>query len=94
MRMNPLAREFNQVILQSAPHVFEMLSDLGRELYFPKGILSQSAEARQKATRYNATIGIAKEGGEAMHLASVVKQFSGLLPDDVLPYAPASCVSD
>ena len=90
MRMNPLAKELNQVIRQSAPHVFEMLSDLGRELYFPKGILSQTAEAKQKATRYNATIGIAKEGGEAMHLASVVKQFSGLLPDDVLPYAPAA----
>ena len=38
-----------------------MLSDLGRKLYFPKGILTQSAEAKQKATRYNATIGEARE---------------------------------
>ena len=90
MKMNPLAKELNQLIQQSAPHVFEMLSDLGRELYFPKGILSQTAEARQKATRYNATIGIAKEGGQAMHLASVMKRFSELLPDDIFPYAPAA----
>ena len=62
---------------------------MGRELYFPKGILTQSAEAKQKATRYNATIGIAKESGQAMHLSSVMKHFSGLSADEVLPYAPS-----
>ena len=87
--MNPLAKTLNEQIQQRAPHVFELLSGLGKELYFPKGILSQTAEARQKATRYNATIGIAKEQGEAMHLLSVMKYFNGLLTDDVLPYAPA-----
>ena len=49
-----------------------MLSALGRRLYYPKGILTQSAEARQKAHRSNATIGIATEGGEPMHLPSSV----------------------
>ena len=34
---------------------------LGKSLYFPKGILTQTAEAKQKATRYNATIGEARE---------------------------------
>ena len=55
----PLARELNERLAKAAPEVFEMLSALGRRLYFPKGILSQSAEAKQKAKRLNATIGIA-----------------------------------
>jgi len=90
----PLATELNQDIQRHAPQVFEMLSALGRELYFPKGILTQSAEAKQKATRYNATIGIAREKGIAMHLPSVMRQLSGLAPDDALPYAPAFGLPD
>ena len=88
--MNKLAEELNQVIWANTPCIGGMLSSLGRELYYPKGILSQSAEAKQKATRYNATIGIAKEGEQAMHLSSVMKQFSGHVPNEVLPYAPAA----
>ena len=86
---NPLAVELNDIIRRDNPFVLGMLSELGRELYFPKGILTQSAEAKQKATRYNATIGIAKENGQAMHLSSVMKHFSGLSADETLPYAPS-----
>jgi aspartate/methionine/tyrosine aminotransferase len=88
--MNKLAEELNQMIWTNTPCIFEMLSSLGKELYYPKGILSQSAEAKQKATCYNATIGIAKEGEQAMHLPSVMTQFSGHVPNEVLPYAPAA----
>ena len=84
-----LASDLNRAIQKDAPDVYEMLSALGRELYFPKGILTQSAEAKQKASLYNATIGIAKEGGVAMHLPSVMRQFATLSPDDALPYAPS-----
>jgi aspartate/methionine/tyrosine aminotransferase len=84
-----LATELNRTLQKEAPDVFELLSGLGRELYFPKGILTQSAEAKQKANRYNATIGIAREGNAAMHLPSVMRQFDSLAPDDVLPYAPS-----
>jgi aspartate/methionine/tyrosine aminotransferase len=84
-----LANDLNRAIQKEAPDVFEMLSGLGRELYFPKGILTQSAEAKQKAHRYNATIGIAREGSVAMHLPSVMRRFATLAPDDVLPYAPS-----
>jgi aspartate/methionine/tyrosine aminotransferase len=84
-----LANELNRTIQREASDVFEMLSGLGRELYFPKGILTQSAEAKQKASRYNATIGIAKEDGIAMHLPCVMRQFASLSPDETLPYAPS-----
>ena len=64
-QVNPLAADLNQTLKDQAPEVFEMLSAYGRRIYFPKGILSQSAEAKAKAHRFNATIGIATEGGQA-----------------------------
>ncbi|GAG07162.1 unnamed protein product, partial [marine sediment metagenome] len=84
-----LAVELNETIRRDNPRIFGMLSELGRELFFPKGILTQTAEAKQKAGKYNATIGIAKESGEAMHLASVMGQFGDAIPNEVLPYAPS-----
>ncbi len=54
--MNPIAQELNTIIQESNPHIFEMLSDMGKALFFPKGILSQSAEAKQKADKINACI--------------------------------------
>ncbi|MBM4143857.1 MAG: aminotransferase class I/II-fold pyridoxal phosphate-dependent enzyme [Lentisphaerae bacterium] len=84
-----LASELNRTIQEKAPEVFEMLSGLGRELYFPKGILTQSAEAKQKAGRHNATIGIARQDGAAMHLPSVMRRLAALSPDEALPYAPS-----
>ena len=44
---------------------------LVRIYYYPKGILSQSAEAGKKATRFNATIGIATEGNVPMHFKHI-----------------------
>lgn len=87
--MNQLAIELNETLRRDSPFVLGMLSELGRELYYPKGILTQTAEAKQKATRYNATIGIAKENGQAMHLGSVMKHFTGISPDELFPYAPS-----
>ena len=48
---------------------------LVRILYYPKGILSQSAEAGKKATRFNATIGIATEGNGPMHFKHIQDHF-------------------
>jgi aspartate/methionine/tyrosine aminotransferase len=87
--LNPLAKALNERLAAAAPEVAAMLSPLGRGLYFPKGILSQSAEASEKASRYNATIGIATEGGEAMHLGSVARHLKDISADDAFPYAPA-----
>ncbi|MBU1195958.1 MAG: aminotransferase class I/II-fold pyridoxal phosphate-dependent enzyme [Proteobacteria bacterium] len=87
--MNPIAQELNACIKANNPHVFEMLSDMGKALFFPKGILSQSAEAKEKAYRINATIGIAKEKNKVLSLSSVTKYISGIDPDNYLPYAPS-----
>ena len=85
-----LAADLNEVIERENPHVHGMLSELGKRLYFPRGILAQSAEAKDKATRYNATIGIAKEDGQPMFLPSVMRYFNELTPAEALTYAPAT----
>jgi aspartate/methionine/tyrosine aminotransferase len=92
--MNPLAAELNQIIELHAPAVMRLLSDLGKELYFPKGILTQTAEAKQKATRYDATIGEARESRRSMGLPAIMRHFSDLSPDQVLPYAPSAGRAD
>ncbi len=84
----PLAAELNGRLEKAAPEVLAMLSGLGRRLYFPRGILTQSAEARESAHRSNATIGIATERGVPMHLPSVARHLSDIGPADAFDYAP------
>lgn len=87
--MHHLAQKLNDTIQQQNPHVLEMLSELGQKLYFPKeGILSQSAEAGKKATKYNATIGTATEGKQPMFLPVIQDTLSDYAPKDIYPYAP------
>ncbi len=88
--VRPLAAELNDVIERENSNVYAMLSDLGKRLYFPKGILAQSAEAKEKAKQCDATIGIARENGKPMYLPSIMKYFPELEPGEVLSYAPAT----
>jgi aspartate/methionine/tyrosine aminotransferase len=86
--MNPLAQELNEMLAEENPYVLEMLSELGKNLFFPKGILTQSAEAKDKAHRFNATIGIATENGGPMYLQCIQDKLSDFDPKDIFPYAP------
>lgn len=87
--MNPLAEQLNESLKAGNAHLYEMLSTLGKEIYFPKeGILSQSAEASSLAKKFNATIGIATENGGPMHLAVIQDTLSAYKPQDLYPYAP------
>ncbi|MGI6438043.1 MAG: hypothetical protein ACOX0D_08455 [Sphaerochaeta sp.] len=58
--MHELARELNQALKDSV--VGSLLSETGRRMFFPKGIVAQSAEATEKAKRFNATAGLATSG--------------------------------
>jgi aspartate/methionine/tyrosine aminotransferase len=87
-KSNPLAQALNERLEASAPEILGMLSALGRRLYFPKGILTQSAEAGARAHRFNATIGIATEGEGPMVLPSVMAQLADIDPKDAVKYAP------
>ena len=92
--MNPIARELNQVIQSENPHLMDMLSAIGKQLFFPKGILSQSAEAREKAHRLNATIGIATEADDIMCFESVKDSIKDIPPRASLTYAPSFGIPD
>ena len=84
--MNPIAQELNEIIINGNKNIYDMLSPKGKNLFFPKGILSQGAEAKEKAFKYNATIGIATEAGVPMHLASIMS-YINLTPNQSLNYA-------
>ncbi|MBH5317261.1 aminotransferase class I/II-fold pyridoxal phosphate-dependent enzyme [Paenibacillus sp. GSMTC-2017] len=87
--MTLLAQQLNETLQKDSPNIFAMLSNLGKAIYFPKeGILSQSAEAKSKATKFNATIGIATEGGQPMHLKLIQDTLSAYNPKDLYEYAP------
>lgn len=87
--MHSLAEQLNATLEKENHYVFAMLSTLGKEIYFPKeGILNQSAEARAKANKYNATIGIALENKEPMHLKVIQDTLSAYSPKDLYEYAP------
>lgn len=86
--MNPQAAELNEVIQAKNTVVFELLSEKGKNIFFPKkGILGQTAEA--KGTKINATIGAAVEDdGTPMRLESIASIID-LDPNMVFPYAPS-----
>ncbi len=87
--MNPLATELNEILKGSV--VYEMLSDFGQRIYFPKGIISQSAEAKEKAHTYNATIGIATGKGKALFIPSIRANFAtDIDSDELFPYSPTA----
>ncbi len=86
--MNPLASNLNKQIQEESSYIYEMLSELGKQLYYPKGILTQTAEAKQKASRFNATIGIATEEGHPMYLPVLQETLSFYDPKELYDYAP------
>jgi aspartate/methionine/tyrosine aminotransferase len=86
--INPQAEELNSIIKANNPAVYELLSDKGKAIYFPrKGILAQGAAAKDK--EINATIGTAYEDdGKPMVLHSIAHGFN-LDTKDAFPYAPS-----
>ena len=87
--MNPLAIELNDILDKSSAG--PLMSSLGRRLFFPKGIIAQSMEAK-KTAKVNATLGMAFHKGKPLALSSLVKQFSDLAPEEIVIYAPTAGV--
>lgn len=88
MALNPQAESLNNAIRDTCPAAFNLLSDRGKGIFFPKeGILAQAAEAKGK--KINATIGIAVEDdGSPMRLKSIEKNIN-IEPQDAFTYAPS-----
>ncbi len=86
--MNPQAEELNKIIREKSSVVYELLSERGKNIFFPKkGILGQTAEA--KGTKINATIGAAiEDDGSPMRLQAIADKIN-MEPGLVFPYAPS-----
>ena len=88
--MNTLATELNSQLQGTT--ALRLLSDLGKRLYFPKGIIAQSGEAKKFAHKANATIGMAYEGGRPLILSTIAEGMPTLSAVEAVTYAPTAGV--
>jgi aspartate/methionine/tyrosine aminotransferase len=88
--MNALAAELNAVLEGSAAG--RLLSGFGRRIYFPKGIIAQSAEAKKFARTANATIGMAFHEGKPMMLQTIRENLPLFTEEEAVAYAPTAGV--
>lgn len=86
--INPLAQELNDALKGTTPG--ELLSDVGTRLYFPKGIIAQSAEAKKLGKTANGTIGTTVVEGKPIMLPSIKKYVPGLTSSELVGYAPTA----
>ena len=84
----PLAKELNDILAGTTPA--SLLSDMGQRLYFPKGIIAQSGEAKQLGKTANGTIGMTVMDGSPVVLPAIQKIVPGLNPRELVAYAPTA----
>ncbi len=85
--MHDLAVKLNDTLKGTC--AYDLLSDYGLRMYVPKGIIVQSSEAKEKAKKHNATIGVAMENGSAMYYPGMRAQFADSMKvGEIFPYAP------
>ncbi|MDR1059512.1 MAG: aminotransferase class I/II-fold pyridoxal phosphate-dependent enzyme [Treponema sp.] len=88
--MNVLAEELNAVL--DGTVAGRLMSQLGRRLYFPNGIVAQSTEAKKAAHNADATIGTAMSGGRPLILSAIADSMPTLGPEQSVGYAPTAGV--
>lgn len=86
--LNPLAKELNDALAGTV--VSDLISDLGKRIYFPKGIIAQSGEAKKYGTFANATIGMTVIEGKPAALPSVQALAPKLSSGELVAYAPTA----
>lgn len=92
--MNELAIELNDVLGKCT--IGQCFSEYGKRMYFPKGIVAQSAAAREKAVNHNATVGQAFVNKKPLYLNTIYDCFdsSKLNPMDIFTYAPGGGIPE
>ena len=86
--LNPLAQELNERLADSVAGA--LLSEEGLRMYFPKGIIAQSEEAKKGASKANGTIGMTIIHGIPAILPSVQKSVPSLDARSLVAYAPTA----
>ncbi len=83
--LNPLAQELNNILSGSV--VDFLISDMGKRLYFPNGIIAQGGEAAKSAHLANGTIGMCVKNGVPVELDSFKSSVPTLKPQETVAYA-------
>ncbi|MGI5070263.1 aminotransferase class I/II-fold pyridoxal phosphate-dependent enzyme [Treponema pectinovorum] len=86
--LNPLAQELNETLKGTTPG--ELLSDLGKRIFFPRGIISQGGEAKKAGKVANATLGTTIIKGKPAILEAVHKYAPELTSGELVGYAPTA----
>ncbi|OQY38767.1 MAG: hypothetical protein B6229_05120 [Spirochaetaceae bacterium 4572_7] len=84
--MNSIALQLNKSL--EGTQAGSLLSEMGKRFFFPRGIIAQAAEASKKATKYNATAGMAFNNNQPLILSSIKNSITGLEAKDYITYAP------
>ncbi len=86
--MNQQSEELNNIIKQYNEAVYDLLSEKGKNIFFPKkGILAQTAQAKGK--KINATIGSAVEADGTPTRLKTLEDLINIPAEYVFPYAPS-----
>jgi len=86
--LHNLAQELNEILKSTTPGA--LMSDFGQRMYFPKGIIAQSAEAKKLGKKANATIGMTVCNGKPVVLPCIQKQTPDLSSTELVAYAPTA----
>ena len=81
-----MEEKLNAILAQHHSAALSVMTDLGKRLYFPKGVPVQAAQAKEAGCPFNATIGELKgEDGAALPLPTMQKTIVGLSPEESFP---------
>lgn len=83
--MHPIAQELNRALEHTV--IARLFSRFGTRCFFPRGIASQAAEARELAGTYDATVGMAYAEGRPMMLPSMRRLVPELSTEEAVSYA-------
>ena len=86
--VNPLAQELNDTLASSIAG--ELLSDLGKRIFFPRGIIAQGGEAKKFGKVANATIGMTVVNGKPAVLEAIHKCAPDMTSGELVAYAPTA----
>ena len=82
-----MEERLNAILAEHHPAALAVMTDLGKRLYFPKGVPVQAAQAKEAGCVFNATIGELKgEDGAALPLPSMKETIVGLSPEESFLY--------
>lgn len=90
--IHPLAQELNDALAGSVAG--DLLSDLGKRIFFPRGIIAQGAEAKKLGTVANATVGMTVVDKKPAMLDAIQRLAPELSSAEMVAYAPTAGVPD